>query len=50
MKKTWNTPKLTVHGAVKEITQAKSIGPSDGFFLINTNVNPPTIDPASGTL
>ena len=42
MKKTWNTPKLTVYGSVKNLTQQiKRFGAKDGIFLAIPGVDTP---------
>jgi hypothetical protein len=46
MKKTWNTPELTVHGSVESLTQAKpkKFGGNDGFVLIIVDIPVPITD------
>lgn len=42
MKKTWNTPAITVYGGVENLTQqAKTIGKDDGVVLIIDGLTPP---------
>jgi len=42
MKKTYNAPKLTVHGAVTEMTQqTKGLGTDDGVTLVIPGLTPP---------
>ena len=42
MKKTYNAPKLTVHGAVTEMTQqTKGLGSDDGVTLVIPGLTPP---------
>lgn len=42
MKKTWNTPQLTVHGSVENLTQQrkKTTGGKDGIVLVLPNIDP----------
>ncbi len=40
MKKTYNTPKLNVHGSVEQLTQ-KTIGKNDGTILTIPGLTPP---------
>ena len=42
MKKTYNAPKLTVHGSVEVLTQqTKGLGSDDGVNLVIDGLTPP---------
>lgn len=42
MKKTYNTPKLSVHGSVESLTQqVKGLGSDDGVTLVIPGLTPP---------
>ena len=41
MKKTYNTPKLSVHGSIEELTQqTKGLGSQDGVTLVIEGLTP----------
>ncbi|MEO0013949.1 MAG: hypothetical protein RLZZ535_2338 [Cyanobacteriota bacterium] len=41
MKKSYNSPKLSVHGSIEVLTEAKTIGKDDGVALVIPGLTPP---------
>lgn len=38
-KKAWTTPRLQIHGSLEKLTlRDKTIGPTDGFFLMGVGL------------